>query len=251
MIKIEFPANDPIAARAMEKALGHIADTLEGAPSASVAEALGRGAPPLPTASYDLGAPAEADAEIPQRELAPAFVVQNEKSAPASIFDEPEAAEVTGSGRADVDDNGVPKDPRFCATAKQPFYTSGKRLGQWKKRQGVSDEDYDAWYASQLEPGAAQETLDHAESAEPAPVDTTAAFSTAPAATAEPAPEHVGALFGWCASQTASGALQEIDIGNAYIEAGVDPQDLWKMTPAQQSDAVAKLYAILVAKVRS
>lgn len=81
-----------------------------------------------------------------------------------------------------VDENGVAKNPDFCANAKDPFYGSGKRKGQWKKGKGVSDEDYDAWYQSQLPTQSASTPQAETSQPDPASVGFT---SQAPAPQAE------------------------------------------------------------------
>ena len=48
-----------------------------------------------------------------------------------------------------VDLHGVAFDQAYCARAEEPFYTTGPRSGQWKKKRGVDDAAYDKWYTSQ------------------------------------------------------------------------------------------------------
>ena len=53
--------------------------------------------------------------------------------------DETRASAGHAAGAADaasdrLDLNGVAFDPKFCAESKDPFYNTGKKTGQWKKR---------------------------------------------------------------------------------------------------------------------
>lgn len=146
----------------------------------------------------------------------------------------------TGAGH-EVDALGVAFNTEFCGKAKDPFYGSGKRKGQWKKLRGVTDEQYDAWYIVQLEPGAAQETADQ--------VDTSTAFGAAPAAEVTPAPTDCGSFMGWVSAKQAAGLLTQDDIGNAYTLAGVQVTDLFPPNdPATVEKHVTALYMALVAK---
>lgn len=62
------------------------------------------------------------------------------------------------TARPTHDDKGVAFNEDYCAKAKEPFYTSGPKTGQWKKRQKVEQAAYDAWYAEQLNDGEPVET---------------------------------------------------------------------------------------------
>ena len=89
----------------------------------------------------------------------PAGTVETVKTAPAGTPVDSGAADTTTSATTQtaaadsspdgVDHNGVEKNAEFCGNAASPFYGSGKRKGQWKKRQGVADEAYDEWYAEE------------------------------------------------------------------------------------------------------
>lgn len=89
------------------------------------------------------------------------------------------------SGKS-VDEKGVGYDPEYCADAAKPFYSSGARKGQWKKRGGKSgptEEAYDNWYADQLLGAKVEDT----EQSDPEPKDAAVGLSQAfgPAATDE------------------------------------------------------------------
>jgi hypothetical protein len=149
---------------------------------------------------------------------------------PAVLPDQPE------------DHNGVPRDDDYCANAADPFYGSGPRKGQWKKRRGVADDTYDAWYASQCPATAVTTTT-------PAPVDSAAAFGAAPTIeTAAPAPTDLGGLMAWLAAKQAAGLLSQQEIGQAYVDNGVEITDLLPPATAEAVKAnVAKLYVAISA----
>ncbi len=93
--------------------------------------------------------------------------IPDEVTMPVKSGDKLEVVEVTGNSPDDeldatkttvksalteppVDEHGVPFDAAYCGTAKDPFYKSGKRKGQWKRRQGVDEAKYDLWHAEQV-----------------------------------------------------------------------------------------------------
>lgn len=49
-----------------------------------------------------------------------------------------------------VDMKGVVFIPAVCGEAEKPFYASGPRQGQWKKKRGITDENYDVVYNNAL-----------------------------------------------------------------------------------------------------
>lgn len=127
-------------------------------------------------------------------------------------------ADMTTAAEPDgpVDENGVVKDEKFVGDAKDPFYGTGKRKGQWKKRKGVSEEDYDAWYAS-----APRFTADAGGEGEQ--VNTAAAFGGAQQQNAEKTVTDAGGLMLWFSEQTTAGKLEQADLMNAYSELKLDP----------------------------
>lgn len=180
---------------------------------------------------------AQGNAPVGGEEVAQQEVVAEEPAVDAVE----EGAASSDGGR--IDPNGVPFDGMFCGQAAKPFYASGKRSGQWKKRQGVDDGDYDRWYAAELAKVAPP------ESEEPT-VDTAGAFAGAAQGAAEPpAPTDCGAFMGWAAAKQAAGKLTQDDIGAAYMQAEVQVADLFppndEVTVAAR---VAKLHQLLVAK---
>lgn len=217
-IKIEFPAGDKLAARVLGEALTRYAVESE-------VNDLASGLPDEQNNEGDLvdnSSTQWADDDVPA-------------DAP-SVFSEPKA--VATDTRADH--NGVAFDDAYCANASDPFYGSGKRAGQWKKRRGVDDSTYDRWYADQL--GASPTTPAEQD------VDTAAAFS-APQTTdtaAQADPEAAGKFMAWVSEKQASGELNLEQINAAYAACGVGVADLFPPNSVETIAAsVAKLRAHL------
>lgn len=158
------------------------------------------------------------------------------KDAPDSSDDEAVACDM----------KGVPFNPITCGESKEPFYGTGKRSGQWKKKRGVDQDVYDKWYEEALAAATLAEPMDDQ------PADTAAAFDAAPPPPppAEPAAEcefkDAGGLFGWIAEQQAAGNMPQERIDAAYAATGVNMQDLFPpANPDAIAAAVAKLHAEL------
>lgn len=131
----------------------------------------------------------------------------------------------------DVDEKGVAKDDKYCGTAAKPFYGSGKRKGQWKKRQGVADEDYDAWYASQLTGETVEEKKD-------TPINTSEAFGGAQTQE-DDKPTTLNELMVWISERQAGGHLTEAQVTEAYAANGVQNiATLFSMPPPAQAAVV-------------
>ena len=113
----------------------------------------------------------------------------------------------------EVDEKGVAFDKAYCAKAKDPFFKTGKRAGQWKKARGVDDAVYDAWHASQA--GSAPEPE--------VETNTAAAFGAAPTATVKPA--NAGQLVKWVGEKTAAGLLNQGVLEATYAELGFKMAD--------------------------
>ena len=134
-------------------------------------------------------------------------------------------AELIPPGPVELDEHGVPFDAAYCAKSDKPFYATGKRVGQWKKKRGTDQDEYDIWYDEnrppELEP-------------EPGKVDTAAAFA-GPGATGEAGavtattdlPSTPGDLMKWCAEQTAAGAMTTEQVTAAYAACGITVADMF------------------------
>lgn len=205
------------------------------------------GAPPAPVAGdTDVATPILVeDVPAPEKEA----TVVSGKAAP-TVTVAPSVIDASKPQR--VDHNGVPFDGMLCANAADPFYGSGAKQGQWKKKRGVSDTDYDAWYAEQLTLAApAGDTAADTETA----VDPAAAFgapNTAPAEQAAPetaAPTDAGGLMGWISDKQAAGLLTQDDVGAAYVATGLE---LMSVFPPNDAATISRncltLYSHLVVK---
>ena len=142
-----------------------------------------------------------------------------------------------------LDEKGVGKNPNFCSNAQIPFNQSGKKKGQWKKKQGVDEALYDEWYASEL---ANVSTAGAATTAEETPVDTGAAFGNnqkqAPAAGGLTFTD-AGQFMAWVAEQQTAELLTQGDIDSAYQMTSTQVHDLFN--PQLFPDAVAAVYGFL------
>ncbi|MCH9838640.1 hypothetical protein K0U83_23455 [bacterium] len=248
MIKIEFPADRPDIARQIGKALEAIA----AGPLASRPDVVRK-------IAEDVNGPE--DAPTFESAVGGAFGVHAEVLRPS----EPEAEESTvltyetpapQTGRL-LDGKCVPFNAAYCGESKDPFYTTGRQIGQWKKRRGVEQADYDTWYEGELGkvgaqapsagtatgPGSSTATSAHAT----APFNTAAAFGAQPdAPAAEPAPTDVGALMVWISEKQASKLLTQEDVNAAYQVTGVSTADLFG---AGATPHIAAIHTFLQAKV--
>lgn len=221
MLKLEFdPANKALAAaigRALQSYAGECAD--QGCP-----------------AYYATTAPVEEG----YREVAEASAALRSTEPEKDIAGLAARTEAPEDKAPEVDEKGVAKDPNFCGTAAVPFYASGKRAGQWKKRQGVDDAVYDAWYEAAL---ARLEPADDADE-EPQEVNTAAAFGGKPAEAPKARTfSNAGEFMAWVSEQQTAGHLSQADIDAAYRQTGVQVQDLFN--PALAGKSIAAVYNAL------
>lgn len=166
--------------------------------------------------------------------------------------EDPDAAgtSATAETNADVkrDLKGVAFNADYCGNAAKPFYGSGKKKDQWKKKQGVDEDAYDEWYATELLGANIQTTEEDSQ-----PIDTAAAFSnnTGQETVSDPsqgeAPTDAGELMAWVSEQQTAGHLTPQDVQNAYTAASVAVQDLFD--PSKAEDAVKAVYGELSAQV--
>lgn len=220
MIKIEFPADRKDIALAIGKALTEIGQGAVTAAAAvdsfsKVAEHVHTDAPGASTTACDdqfktLDEEAVADLEAEE--------VPNDSTADQSATHEQKAAaaHVAGDGE-NVDEKGVPFNPELCSKAAIPFYGSGKKKGQWKKRQGVDEDAYDEWYAEALL-GAKVETVEDTAATETTSDSNVAAnaFGNQPVTTNENVPQDAGQLMKWVSEQQAAGNISQQQVTDAY-----------------------------------
>lgn len=208
------------------------------------ASALVRAAQYLQGLADDLGGAVEAAPELASHVAEPG----NDNAGTATGQDGGHSDQNSaGAGDASkVDCKGVAFDPNFCGVASDPFYGSGKREGQWKKKRGLSEEEYDEWYAGQLAAAPQKE----APPSDPAPVNPGAAFAgqrnNPPV---NNGPQDTGAFMGWISEKQTAGLLTQDDVQAAYAQAGVQVTDLF---PPNDGAAIAEklgaLYGILSQK---
>lgn len=124
---------------------------------------------------------------------------------------------VDGDSATSKDQKGVEFNADFCSKSEKPFYDKGTRQGQWKKRRGVEETEYDKWYAGELSKQSPVST-DEREG-----VNTAAAFTQETPAAPEPTGPTIntfGDLMGWVADKQNAGLLDyEADLMNGYDQA--------------------------------
>lgn len=147
---------------------------------------------------------------------------------------ETDTEENTAQADQRVDEKGVAFDPKFCAVAKDPFYGTGPRKGQWKKRKGVSDHEYSEWYMAR-EHQAVVESHNVAKAAFMATAgDPKESVAAEPAQTSE-GPRTLGELMAWVAEKQTTSQLTTHDVASAYVKTGVDYRQLANPETAEQS----------------
>lgn len=168
----------------------------------------------------------------------------------------PEAGQHGHAGDTRVDTKGVAFNADFCGNAAEPFYGTGPRAGQWKKRKGVDDAAYDKWYEDALLALAPAGTLTETSEDDdtPPPVNTGAAFGSPAPATGgapagKPAPQTAGEFMAWVSEKQAGGSLSQAQIQAAYGMAGVQVADLFTPDASAVATHVGNLYAILSSQV--
>ena len=237
MLKIEFPSENKELAKALAIAL-HAYGTgraVDGIPAAFAAP-FGRHVPDVADEQVAVDSPKELQGQVRDGQEP---TINVDVAAADSDDDDGAGAPQAGS----VDKKGVPFNAALCSNAKEPFYTSGARLGQWKKRKGVSDAEYDAWYTSALPGQAAASQTAPFTAAAFAPAHVT---SSAPVGT--PAvPQNGGELMRMVAEWQGAGRLTQQQVDDAYREVGVNIGMLFD--PVNGAAHAARVYQALVAKV--
>jgi len=271
VIKIEFPSENTRLAGAIGRALVEYSTAWAGV----LDRLVGPGVAPTSKARVDDGdmifAKAQervkalravevvADGALPVDKLPPGEVQEGEHAvvnshvlhqpakqtvaAEAAIARTPHPHELTGEAPvvvAVLDRHGVEFNEQYCGKAEEPFYSTGPREGQWKKRRGVDDSAYDAWYASQRAPTDAMDTE----------FDASTAFGGEPigALSAVNAPADGAAFMVWVSEMLAAGRLTQPDINEAWQSLGLTPAAIFPpKTPDEITRNVGNLYASLSA----
>jgi hypothetical protein len=171
-------------------------------------------------------------------EPTPALAAASALAADSRGEDEGEYEE-TGAATSEVDCNGVTFDPEYCGKAKEPFYGSGPREGQWKKRKGVGEAIYDNWYRARL----ALTTEDRTP-----PVNTHNAFAM-PEQTQRPVPGNVGELMGWISEMQGAGRLTQEIVDSTFKGLNLDIGSLFNKPDPEVLRNIHSLYAVLCTRV--
>lgn len=210
MFKIEFPAERTDIALAIGQALVAIGkgEALVNSPAASTAP---KSADTATASAGETVKTTAADTATDQDNQA-----ANDSAPAHGATDQAGSADTNApAGAGPKDEKGVTKDDKYCASAKDPFYGSGKKKGQWKKRQGVDEAEYDAWYAEQL---AAVET----EPAPEAEFDTSNAFGGAQTNNPDSdMPQNGEDFMVWLAEKKTAGKITEEMVDEAWQSTGV------------------------------
>lgn len=230
MLKIEFPAENKKLAAAIGKALtqyaGSEAELVLRVDASDVSAQLGR---------------------LTAQSAANVATHSSEPDTTTGADDEP-TNDAPADGRKDQ--KGVVFNPTFCANAKEPFYSSGAMLGQWKKARGCDQGAYDAWYANEH---AKAQAAWH-EKADSLGIQTgsgaaAAAFAQGTAVDTTPAkpaaPTTGGELMKWVSERQAANVLTQADIDGAWAVTGFGVADLFGPNSAA---VIASVHGILSAK---
>lgn len=151
----------------------------------------------------------------------PAPVLEETRAAAVRILEtsEPEPEEVAVDAEPEseaevsaTDKHGVPFDANYCSSAADPFYATGSMRGRWKRKRGVSEGDYESWYAA------------HTPAVEEPEIEAAQAFSGEPAA---PEMNSAGDLMKWVAEMQAADKITQTDVEAAYAKHGYSLPDLF------------------------
>jgi len=247
MIKIEFPADRPDIARAFARGLDAI-----GAADQYAVDVWETGSEDSVPSEAPLDDSATGATEHVQAQLDPKPASIFEPSEPAGTA---EAAGTVGTAQQTTQPEGTPAgvrkdvhgvafEAKYCAAAKDPYYATGQRSGQWKRRKGISQDEYDAWYAYELNKAKVGGVPDGQ------PVDAGAAFGAPTTPATPPAPTTTGDFMGWVSEKQAAGLLTQTDVGKAYHDCDLDVTALFPpTTDVEITSNIAKLYGALNASL--
>ena len=172
------------------------------------------------------------------------------------------ATQPAGNDVNNLDEKGVGKNTDFCGNAAKPFNASGKKKGQWKKRQGVAEADYDKWYEESLAMVSAGPSTELQADAgdNVTQIDTSNAFANqqqqnlhndsqqqAPAGAGNLTFKDGGEFMQWLSEQQAAELITPGDIDVAYQTTSVGMGDLFD--PAKATQAVIDVYGFLSALI--
>lgn len=173
-----------------------------------------------------------------------------------------------GNNNAKLDDKGVGFNEKLCGNAAKPFYGSGKTKGQWKRKQGVEQADYDLWYDAslalasqdsqeqQVDTAAAFAGQDQGQGDNVSQINTAAAFAGRqngevlndgqnhqPEGAGKLTFKDAGEFMQWLSEQQAAENITAGDIDSAYASTQCTMGDLFD--PAKAANAIALVYNFL------
>jgi hypothetical protein len=151
---------------------------------------------------------------------------------------------------AELDQKGVAFNADFCGvSADKPFYGPGPKLGQWKKKRGVEEGEYNIWYAQQVTASTAP-VKEEAGTVEALAANTAAAsagafgpLETATTAGAAKVPTTGVELIGWTAERQAAKQMDAETLTAAFTQCNVTQGQLFAPNSGAQ---VAAVYQLLV-----
>ena len=92
-------------------------------------------------------------------------VAQPEPEPVETITPDDKGPELIPPGPVELDEHGVAFDATYCAKSKdKPFYATGPRTGQWKKKRKLDQDEYDIWYEENKPAAGAESSLTHSAS---------------------------------------------------------------------------------------
>lgn len=243
MIRIEFPADRPDIARAFGQALLEISkyERPQREPYQPAAKPVEIQSTLEETTPAPLDVTVTVAGQVIEPQPDPGYLQDNEGVTPA----------------ADVlqyDTKGVPFNRDLCAISKEPFYSSGPRAGQWKKRKGVGEDRYENWYRdAQSQLTTAPNAMAHANSSTAAQVFAKGTGATAPTETAAPPPTAgPGHLFKWLTGLQTSGQITREGVDASWRKAGLTMTDLLPpTTPAAIEQNLVALYRAIQAEIEN
>lgn len=188
------------------------------------------------------------DSPAPKEEEDPKESPEVERSAVASVFEEkyeeeePEPAPAPEPKERPRMESSLPKHDAQNVPFDEEFtdgdvFRSGARKGQWKKRKGVRQADFDSWYNSfftNSQPtGGAESVIDPAQAFQPK--------------SAQPGlPKNAQELIQWVSEVQVSGKITAQQIQASYSACGISVRDLFPPTdPEKIAENVGNLYEYL------
>lgn len=159
---------------------------------------------------------------------------------PETAADGHSTSSTTVNDAAALDEKGVPFNAEFCGKAAKPFYGSGARKGQWKKKVGVEFDEYDEWYATAL----LGDKIETTEGEESEGFNAADAFGAAKQEENAPEFKDGGSFMVWISEQQAAGNLDQAMVDEAYATTGHTMPQLFD--PATEVEVANALHAAIL-----